>query len=77
MPVKNAAETPSSPEHFEVSWNDGGNRRHALAFNPVDAQEIARGFIEDHNLTGVQIHKVTTGREQVPLAKPPEVKDDE
>jgi hypothetical protein len=69
MPVKNAAETPSSAEQFEVSWDDGGNRRHALAFNHVDAQEIARGFTEDHNLKGVQIHKVVTSREPVAIVE--------
>lgn len=54
-------------EHYEVSWSDDGNRRHQLASNLAGAQEVARGFIGDHGLSDVQIHKVTTTRKAVPV----------
>lgn len=63
------AKAVETQEHFEISWDDDGNRRHQLAFNPNDAQEVARGFVEDHELNDVAIHKVTTTIEPIELKK--------
>jgi hypothetical protein len=67
-----AAKNVESKEHFEVSWDDDGNRRHQFAFKPDAAQEVARGFHQDHNLSDVQIHRVTTTREQIEFREPEE-----